>query len=137
VLPILSKIHEPGTYYPTIKDIRKWHAILNELIFDGKIPKFYDIEIKRFQGQYAACVPHIKMKPPYDRCVKLQIDPKFRNFKLFLAILVHEMIHCHEWINYGKMTHGKKSFFMWKEKLAEHNIPLRERYHKKFLDIPM
>jgi hypothetical protein len=134
VLPILDKIHEPGEFRPTIKEIRKWCGILNESVFDGVIPTFYNIEIKEYRGQFAACVPRVKNKNQ-ERCIELQINPKFDNFKHFIIILVHEMIHAWEWILKGKCSHGK-DFFSWKQKLKEHGIPLQEKYHKKFLDIP-
>ena len=135
ILPVLNKIHNPGPYYPNIHDIRKWSAILNELIFDSVVPKFYDINIKHFPNQMAACVPCVKTKDPTKRVCKLEINPEFSDFKSFIIILCHELVHAWEWQTYGKCTHGK-TFFQWKERLKTHGIPLQEKYHKKMLDIP-
>jgi len=135
MLPILSKIQDEEEFCPSIKEIRKWFGILNEVIFDGVVPKFWDIEIKKVPGQFAAAQPYKNDLKPEKVLVKLEINPSFPNFKKFIIILVHEMIHAWQWKNEGKITHGK-SFFKWKDKLKEQGIPLSAKYHKKFLDIP-
>jgi hypothetical protein len=136
ILPVLNKIHNPGPYYPNIQDIRKWHGILNELIFDSVVPKFYDIIIKKFPNQMAAVVPCVKTKDPTKRVCKLEINPEFADFKSFIIILSHEMVHQWEWEFNKKCTHGKE-FFKWKERLKNHGIPLQQSYHKKLIDIPV
>lgn len=135
MLPILEKINEPGEYIATFKDIRQWHSILNAAVFGGVVPKFGDIEIKFRRGQFASAVEDNKKRNPDDRCCPLRISPCFPSFKVFIIILAHEMIHAWEWVVIGRMSHGK-TFFQWKEKLAEQGIPLNKRYHRKFLDIP-
>ena len=135
MLPIFDKINESGEYCPNYKDIRQWHSILNAAVFDGVVPKFSNIEIKGHRGQFAATVQDYRKRNPEERCCHLQINPSFPTFKIFLVILAHEMIHAWEWVVNGKMTHGK-TFFQWREKLAEQGIPLTKEYHRKFLDIP-
>jgi hypothetical protein len=136
ILSALDQIHSPNPYFPNIHDIRKWHGILNELLFDGILPKFYDINIKKFSNQFAAVVPCVKTKSPNERVCKLEINPEFTDFKSFIIILCHECIHQWQWHYCGKVDHGK-SFFQWKERLKNHGIPLAEKYHKKLLDIPV
>jgi len=136
VLPILQKIHEPGEFCPTIKDVRKWHGVLNEAVFDGVVPKFYDIVIvDKLPRQFAATMALKDKKVPDKRFARLEINPRFPSFKKFIIILIHEMIHCWQWICENRMDHGK-TFFQWKEKLKDQGIPLSEKYHRKFLDIP-
>ena len=129
MLPILEKIHEKGNYSPTRKDVRRWHGILNQIIFGGIVPKFRNIEIKKVPGQFAAVLPK-KKKKTKERYADLEIDTEFEDFKSFIMILAHEMIHAWQWINFEKMPHGK-TFFQWKEKLAEQEIPLNIKYAKK------
>ena len=133
MLPILEKIYEECEYYPTIKEVRQWFGVLNEIIFESRIPKFYNIEIKSFRGQFAACLPCTKTKEPFVRCSELQIDYKFHNFRGFITILAHEMIHAWEWKTRGYVSHGK-NFFQWKQKLLEHGIPLKKCYHRHSID---
>jgi hypothetical protein len=134
LLPILQKIHEPGEYNPTLKDIRTWAGILNESCFNGVIPKFRHIKIQKISGQLAACDPMGWKNDDDIREANLQIDSSFPDFKSFIVILAHEMIHAWQWVIKGKMTHGK-TFFQWKEKLLEQGIPLHKEYHrKKILD---
>lgn len=128
MLPILEKINEEGEYCPTIKDIRKWHGVLNAVVFDGVIPKFYDIKIQRIRNEFAWAIPFYDTEDETKKWCTLKIDTSFHSFKKFLIVLAHEMIHCWQWIVEGEMTHGK-TFFQWREKLAEHEIPLYRGYH--------
>jgi len=131
LLPILEKIHEPGEYSPTTKDVRMWHGILNESIFNGVIPKFRRIKIKKISGQFAAASGG---DTDDNQWADLEIDTTFPDFKSFLVILAHEMIHAWQWVKKGNMTHGK-TFFQWRDRLAEQGIPLhKEYYRKKILD---
>lgn len=130
MLHIFEKLQETETYYTTIKDVRKWHGILNAIVFNGIIPKFYDIVIVKKRGQFAASIGVLTKKRNGARCIRLEINPFFKNFKTFILILAHEMIHSWEWVIHEKMTHSKQ-FFQWKCKLEEHGIPLNRCYHRK------
>lgn len=133
MLSILNKIHEPGPFSPSIKDVRKWAGVLNELVFDGKIPKFRDIIIKQKRGQFASVTDRVNKKDPEKYECILTISETFLNFEVFIAILAHEMIHCYQSVVQRiKMNHGP-SFFVWKEKLAEHSIILSRKYSRDFV----
>jgi SprT-like family protein len=129
VLPILDQLYEEGDYRPTIKDVRKWAGVLNEVVFDGQVPKFRYVHIKTKRGQYGACQPMIEPNTS-ERSCQLEMDEKFYSFRFFLSILAHEMIHCYQWIVTGEKPHHGKSFKAWKDKLESNKIPLRIFYHK-------
>jgi predicted SprT family Zn-dependent metalloprotease len=63
--------------------------------------------------------------PHYTKAIRLQktyLDPK-----RFIDVMAHEMVHQYEWERQGVMTHGK-TFWAWKEKLAEKGIPLTSSF---------
>jgi len=60
--------------------------------------------------------------PYYTKAIRLQ--RKHSTPKKFIDTMAHEMCHQYEWeIIGGEMSHGK-TFYMWKDKLAEKGIPL-------------
>jgi hypothetical protein len=128
MLPILEKINEEGEYRPTIKEVRQWCCLLNSIVFEGKFPKFSNITVKSFYGQFAAVTPYINTKTNKRSC-QLEMDISFRNFKFFITILAHEMIHAHQWIVKEIIpNHDRKTFFIWKTALALHGIELHVHY---------
>ena len=131
MLPILTKINEECEYQPTIKEVRQWCGLLNEIVFEGKIPKFRDISIKHIPGQFAAVQPLMVIQTDKRACL-LELGARFKNFKFFITILAHEMIHCHQWMTI-EMTpnHYRKTFFLWKQKLLDHGIELHVHYPRK------
>jgi hypothetical protein len=135
VLQHLSRLYGEKAYKPNIRDVRIWFNVLNEIIFDGEIHKFRYVHIKYVRGQCAACVPHYTDKMHEDdehlRWCSLELNPRFRNFKTFLAVLAHEMVHSCEFINEEKeMSHGP-SFFKWKHRIEEFGIPFSIAFYNK------
>jgi hypothetical protein len=128
MLSILEKINETGEYCPTIKDIRQWCGILNAIVFEDKFPKFREIFIKDIGGQFAAVQPLTVIKTQKRTC-SLEVGAKFKNFKFFITILAHEMIHAYQWVVLGIwLTHDRKTFFKWKQNLLSHGIELHVHY---------
>ncbi len=123
---ILSKIREVGPYRPTIRDVRLWFAVLNEIIFNGKVPKFKYVNIVDKRGQLGAC--HSFVKGDDIRWCELDIHHEFKSFSLFLAVLGHEMIHCYQYCVLRRdMSHGQY-FWTWAKKFRKHKLPLQIRY---------
>jgi hypothetical protein len=121
---ILSKIHTEGPYRPTIKEVRLWFAIINELIFNGKVPKFKYIFIKHVRGQLGACLPF----EGDNRFCNLEIEPEYKDFSVFLAILAHEMVHCYQWVILKRNASHGKYFWKWAKKFKKQKLPLNIRY---------
>ena len=117
-----------GEFYPTLKQVRFWFAVYNQLIFRGKITRFRYIIVKYYPNQLAHC--HGKWDAKKDlRYCNLQLYPRFKSFTTFIAILVHEMIHAHQWVNEGRdMSHGP-NFFRWKNKLECNGLSLSIKYN--------
>jgi hypothetical protein len=112
-----------GEFKPSKNMITRWFNILNEEIFNNIIHPFYDIEIKRKQGCHAE---HIPFEDGYGTIyAMLSINKKFNDKNEFLYTLAHEMIHQWQWMQLGRTSHGN-SFWKWKNKLAQFEIPLGE-----------
>jgi hypothetical protein len=112
-----------GEFKPSKNMITRWFNILNEEIFNNIIHPFHDIEIKRKQGCHAE---HIPFEDGYGTIyAMLSINKKFNDKNEFLYTLAHEMIHQWQWMQLGRTSHGN-SFWKWKNKLAQFEIPLGE-----------
>jgi len=104
----------------TERKVQFWFNVINTAIFNNRLPKFHEIEIGSFKDFHAMCECD-------DVTYTLKIKSKFENRKRFVEVIVHEMIHLHEWVEYQKMTHGK-DFFEWKNKLKKYNLDLYKKY---------
>jgi hypothetical protein len=112
-----------GEFKPSKNMITRWFNILNEEVFNNIIHPFHDIEIKRKQGCHAE---HIPFEDGYGTIyAMLSINKKFNDKNEFLYTLAHEMIHQWQWMQLGRTSHGN-SFWKWKNKLAQFEIPLGE-----------
>ena len=111
------------TFFPTKHLITRWFNILNKEIFNNKIHPFHEIEIKRKQGCHAEHIPYEEIDGKVYGV--LSISDRFINKNEFLYTLAHEMIHQWQWMTLNKTSHGK-SFWKWKNKLAQFEIPLGE-----------
>lgn len=103
-----------------------WQA-LNHAVFGGVLQKPEKIIIQNrqkwdFWGECEGWQRGSRWGEHYTKSIRLQkiySDPK-----KFIDVMAHEMVHQYEWEKLGVMTHGKKTFFVWKDKLAEKGIPL-------------
>lgn len=94
-----------------------WHK-LNAAVFNNALQPPRNIEIRNFRDCLGWCKSHRKNKP----YVSLGIYREMPDRKVFLTVLVHEMVHQWEHQNIGKMSHGQ-NFYMWKGRIKR-NIGL-------------
>ena len=122
--------YDTPKFRPTVKDVEEWFDILNEQLFGNKLDPFGKISIKRHKRFHALFHYWPKRE---NRPTELTVYRKFRNKKLFVEILAHEMIHQYQWEVEGprRMTRGLryrfghgKSFFRWRAKFNKFGIPL-------------
>ena len=111
------------TFYPTKHLITRWFNILNEEIFNNQVHPFYDIEILQKKGCHAEHIPYEEEGEKVYGV--LSIADRFINRNEFLFTLAHEMVHQWQWMTLNRTDHGE-SFFKWKNKLAQFEIPLGE-----------
>lgn len=111
-------------YTPTIRSIKREYTLLNKKVFGGILPKSSEIEFQI--GNMPSALGICKYLISRDSLV-IKVRPEFRDRKLFVAIVAHEMVHLYEYITYKQMTHGPR-FYEWRDVLAEHGIDLSRTY---------
>jgi hypothetical protein len=117
----ISKKYYYKTFYPTKHLITRWFNILNEEIFNNQVHPFYDIEILQKKGCHAEHIPYEEEGEKVFGV--LSIADRFINRNEFLFTLAHEMVHQWQWMTLNRTDHGE-SFFKWKNKFAQFEIPL-------------
>ncbi len=117
----ISKKYYSKTFYPTKHLITRWFNILNEEIFNNQVHPFYDIEILQKKGCHAEHIPYEEEGEKVYGV--LSIADRFINRNEFLFTLAHEMVHQWQWMTLNRTDHGE-SFFKWKNKFAQFEIPL-------------
>ena len=99
-----------------------WWSVLNQAVFEGELPYPVEIVVKPVVGAYGECLP------TNDNNGSIYIHSGPMKRKLFIIVLVHEMVHQHEMVHYGEMTHGK-TFYEWKETIeGKIGVPLMRVY---------
>lgn len=106
--------------------VKYWWRQLNYAVFNGKLKYPKEIIVARTRGCYAF------VQGVDDKRVILKIAPKFVTGKMFLSILVHEMVHAWERQHYPHWGHGKR-FLMWRGPIKRKTtLPLEVTTHEQF-----
>lgn len=83
---------------------------MNAAVFYGKLPNPKEIKFIEHKASWAWAIPD------EHGAVSMSIVPKFKTRRLFLTIVVHEMVHGWEHMHHKRMGHGKR-FFEWKYRI--------------------
>lgn len=115
-------------YNVTPSKVTFWYRKLNKLIFNGQLKPFTSIYIRNHRRAYAYCCGDFDLfgEPFY----WLSIRPKFSSLSQFLEILAHEMVHAYQFLDEGKIHHGK-SFLIWQEEFRKHGFDLSIKVRDK------
>ena len=105
-------------YYTSYKGCRKWFDILNECVFGNKLPFFDKVFIDK-QRKHNALFCYDKETKEND----LMLNTHYKNEKVFVLVMAHEMIHLFQLMYDEPLGHGV-AFFIWKENLQIHKIIL-------------
>ncbi|MCX8008099.1 MAG: SprT-like domain-containing protein [Patescibacteria group bacterium] len=114
------------SYQVTKKKVKFYYTYLNKLVFHSHLPSANNIEIVIFnkRGLWAEFEYNRKKNPPFI----FYFHKKYKNIEHFLNILIHEMIHLVETLEFGRPLGHGKHFKKWKEKLGRFNFILKEKY---------
>lgn len=112
-------------FRPTRADWRRWSAVLNYIVFDGKIPPYRKITVRRLRGTYAYFISHETSQGR--KYGELHMTPRFLSFQSFLSVLAHELCHYAEWMSLETTRHGA-FFYSHREILALLGIRLARSY---------
>jgi hypothetical protein len=129
-------------FRPTLAEAKYTYNLLNEQVFAGELTRPTIILGARRRKWWGMCEGSIDQFSNGSYCT-IQLMDKWFCRQWFVTVLAHEMTHQYQWdINgpereeAGKdwiMSHGP-SFFAFRNRLAEHNIPLKtaQRMRKWF-----
>lgn len=108
---LMYNAHKPCTL--TDRKIKYWWRILNAAVFYNRLKYPQTITLSRLKQAYAMVRPSTNG----DRQIfQLLMQPTFSSKELFLAVLVHEMVHAWEHQHYTVMGHGKR-FLLWTNRI--------------------
>jgi hypothetical protein len=127
-------------YRTNLDEVSELYTIINKHIFDDQLSMPL-INIKshcrRFWGK---CFGDTKIVPGTNSYCDLLLLDKWYCKQWLIMILAHEMVHQYQWDILGRIrkeqnknpviNHGP-SFFIFKERFHEHNIPLKKYYKTK------
>jgi len=117
---IKQHISQRGNHTPEVTDrlVRYWWGLLNIAVFYGKLKKPKILEIHRMRGCWGSAETASTKRERKNgiKHVHIQMNETFVTRRMFLDILVHEMVHAWEHQYHTVMGHGKR-FFAWKNRI--------------------
>jgi hypothetical protein len=115
ILPLTRK------YKTTYKDVRVWFNYLNDVVFDGKLTPFNDIQIKKIRDkQFVWGQVVIKdQKRKGTRQFILEMLPYYNTKKEFVDTLAHECVHLYQMANLGDTGNHNAVFYSYRPKLKQ------------------
>jgi len=118
---------EEKTYMTTTEDCQEWFHVLNEELFENKLPviDFVDIRWRRKSWAYYQYVLDTQ-DPTYKESV-LCMNKKYTNKKFFVEVLAHELVHHYQFMFDEPMGHGP-SFERWYEIFNQKGLKLVKSY---------
>ncbi len=127
-------------YRTDYEEVVKLYRILNKTIFNNKLIMPEIEVVPRCRKYWGICFGTVDMPTSRKSFCKIRLMDKWYCRQWLIAILAHEMCHQYQWdvegvkrLAKGKepiMSHGP-SFFIFREKLKKHGIPLKSGHRKK------
>jgi hypothetical protein len=118
-----------GKFYPTPLQAVRAHTIINECIFQNKLTR-PRIAIQKLDDAWGVCYGDLddgKFPPYHPKCTAISLNYSFYNWRHFIEVLAHEMVHQYQIEHLNKLDHGK-TFWAWKDKFERYNMRLRIAY---------
>lgn len=119
----LIEAYHTGVYKTKFTDIQLWIDILNNAIFSRRVPGFRYYHI---QKMHDACgMVLLGDKNDKEKWVDLYMLPKYKNFKTFVEVLAHEMVHAYQyWILKDNSCNHNQEFYRWKSIFSSKGLKL-------------
>lgn len=90
-----------------------WWRICNKALFNGELPTPKNVIIRNFRDEvYGYCEPANYTTSDVVLGIRSDVDSR----RCFLTVLIHEMVHQWEYVNIGRMSHGK-NFYAWEKRV--------------------
>jgi hypothetical protein len=101
------------------------YQAINRAVFRSTLPMpkiiVGNYSKKGFWGECEGLQRGSRWGEHYTKCIRIE---KHMPLKTLVRVMAHEMVHQWEWETHGVMTHGEKTFFIWKEDLLAKGIRL-------------
>ena len=104
--------HDGIKFRTTKKKAREWFDILNEQIFGSLLKPVDKIYTTKFKDDHVYAFYHYYDNK--DLPTEIELDTKFKDEKMFVEILAHEMIHHFQHLHDEPLGHGP-SFAAWSD----------------------
>jgi hypothetical protein len=139
---IPSPTYQKRVGYKTCRrEVHNLFKLLNKEIFNNKLPTPKFVILQRNRDYWGMCsANHFTVTSKKRSNCTITLSNKWYCRQWLILTLAHEMCHQYQWdilshkrISEGKqpiMSHGP-SFFLFKEKLNNHGIPLRRAHSVK------
>jgi hypothetical protein len=113
-------------YKTTYKDINIWFNYLNDVVFDGRLTPFNDIQIKTIRDKIKVWgqVVILEQKRKGTRQYVLEMLPYYHTKKEFVDTLAHECVHLYQMSNLGDTGNHNAVFYSYRTKLSQLGLQL-------------
>jgi len=94
-----------------------WWKQLNVAVFNGILKRPKKMMVMKVVGDhktYGECWPSYDKR--FKPCTIIRLKNKYETRRLFMAILIHEMVHQWEWETFENTSHHK-FFYMWQDRI--------------------
>ena len=122
IVRLLEKF-ENVPYETTLDDCKEWFDIINNELFEGKLPPVDEIDIRCRRGTHAYY--EYENDPKRKQHTSIKMNKRYKNKRMFVEILAHEMVHHWQYVMGHSDSHGE-SFDSWKEPLLKRGLILSE-----------
>lgn len=119
----LITTYHTGTYKTKFSDIQLWFDIVNNVIFNRRVPDFRYYHIQKMRDACGMVI--LGDKKEKDKWIDLYMLPNYRDFKTFVEVLGHEMVHAYQyWIVKDNSCNHNHEFYRWKTKFRSNGLTL-------------
>lgn len=118
----LIEVYHTGVYKTKLTDINLWFDILNNMIFNNRVPAYRYHHIQKMRD-CVGCVIY-EDNDQEEKWMDLYVLPKYKSFQTFVEVLGHEMVHAYQyWIAKDSCNHNQE-FYRWKSKFRSNGLKL-------------
>ena len=127
-------------YRPSVNDVIHVYDILNHYAFDNQLTRPKIEILPRCRKYWGMCMGETSAQAENGSYCKIRLMDKWYCPQWMVTILAHEMAHQYQWDVEGPkrehngkhwlMSHGP-SFFQFRNRLAECNVPLKTTHASK------
>ena len=118
----LIEVYHTSTYKTKLTDINLWFDILNNMIFNNRVPPYRYHHIQKMRD-CVGCVIY-ENNDQEEKWMDLYVLPTYKSFQTFVEVLGHEMVHAYQyWIAKDSCNHNQE-FYRWRSKFRSNGLKL-------------